>query len=201
MTWDDANDYKPRYGTFPLRPSNAARMKNGLMSGVNHSIERVLRRLITRSFPELLRLRIGIAWEELGPGECFEYYESGGRFQVAASPRMRGASRRAIEGGLAHELAHIARDTRMGPWQRDRAFERYRRSRKYRMQEERATDRLAVERGYGPHLIELAKQAKRLGITFRREHGLLRREVSALVHRPERREREGQDYFSIAPMG
>jgi hypothetical protein len=146
----------------------------------NARLERILRQLIYRSFPELRRLRIRIGFDDLAPGTCLEYYTLHGRFGIAVSPLLREAPRKALVGGIAHELAHIVRDHRLGPLQRDWAFARFASSRTYRFREERATDRRAVERGYGPHLIALAQFARRIGIRFERENGLLTNEIVRL---------------------
>ncbi len=149
----------------------------------NARLERILWQLVCRSFPELRRLRIGIGFDDLEPGNCLEYYTLDGRFGIAVSPLLRQASRRALVGGIAHELAHILRDHRLGPLQRDWAFERFALSRTYRFREERATDRRAVERGYGPHLMALAAFARTMGIRFERENGLLTNEIVCLHRR------------------
>ena len=150
---------------------------------LNARLERILKRLVRRSFPELRRLRIAIGFEDLEPGTCLEYYTLNGRFGIALSPLLRDAPLKALVGGIAHELAHIARDHRLGPLQRDWAFERFASSRTYRFREERATDRRAVERGYGPHLIALARFARKIGIRFERENGLLTSEIVCLHRR------------------
>jgi hypothetical protein len=141
-------------------------------------IERVLRRVVARSFPELRRLRIAIAYEELDPGTLLQYYVADGRWRIAVSPLMRTAPARVVEGGIAHELAHIVRDRTLGPFQRELAFDRFAASRTYRIKEERATDRRAIERGYGPHLIALVRWAGTVGIRFYGDSGLRAREIA-----------------------
>jgi hypothetical protein len=146
-------------------------------------LQALLRQVILRSFSELRRLRIGIAFEDLAPGDFLEYYTLRGRFRIAVSPLLRGAPRRALEGGIAHELSHILQDHRLGPAQLESAFARSASSRTYRIREERAADRHAVERGYGPHLIALVRFARRLGIRFYRENGLVAAEIVNLHKR------------------
>lgn len=92
----------------------------------------------------------------------------------------QGGAAEGIVGGIAHELAHIVRDHGLGPLQRDWVFERFASSRTYRSREERAADRRAVERGYGPHLIALTRFARKIGIRFERENGLLTNEIVAV---------------------
>jgi hypothetical protein len=91
----------------------------------NTRLERILRQLICRSFPEPRRLRIGIGFDDLEPANCLEYHMLDGRFGIAVSPLLKEAPRKALEGGIAHELAHIVRDRQLGPLQRDWAFERF----------------------------------------------------------------------------
>ena len=146
-------------------------------------LELLLHQVVLRSFPELRRLRIGIAVEELAAGDCLEYYTLRGRFRIGMSPLLSGAPRAALEGGIAHELAHILQDHRLGPAQLESAFARSALSRTYRIREERAADRCAVERGYGPHLISLIRFARRLGIRFYRENGLVAAEIINLHKR------------------
>jgi hypothetical protein len=110
-------------------------------------------------------------------------YTLDGRFGIAVSPLLREAPRKALAGGIAHELAHVVRDHRLGPLQRDWAFDRFASSRAYRFREERATDRRAAERGYGPHLLALVAFARRVGIRFERENGLLTNEIVCLHRR------------------
>lgn len=141
-------------------------------------LERALRRVILRSFPELRRLRVGIAYEELGPGDLLQYYIADGRWRIAASPLLRAAPVGAVEGGLAHELAHIVRDSRLSPFARDLAFDRFAGSRTYRIKEERATDRRAIGRGYGPELMALVRWARSQGIRFDGESGLRGSEIA-----------------------
>jgi hypothetical protein len=143
-------------------------------------LQLVMRQMIGRSFPELRRLRIDIDFEDLDPADCFQCYICQGRFRIGVSRLLRHVPRQVLEGGLAHELVHIARDIRFGPFQRSLAWKRIGASRSYRLREERATDSLAVERGYGPQLIELIRFAGRLGIRFYRENGLLRNEIARL---------------------
>jgi hypothetical protein len=143
-------------------------------------LETLLRQIVSRSYPELRRLRIGIAFEDLEPADCLQCYTRDGRFRIAVSPLLRDAPRKALEGGLAHELAHVLRDCRLGPFSARLSSERLAASRSYRLREERATDRAAIERGYGPHLIALVRFARRLDIRFYRENGLLPEEIARL---------------------
>jgi hypothetical protein len=45
------------------------------------------------------------------------------------------------------------------------------------MREERSVESRAIELGYGNQLLELIRFARRLGYSFKREHGLLYGEI------------------------
>lgn len=141
-------------------------------------LDRILRRLVRSAFPELCRRRIAIAFEPL-PEDTLLRYDRGACFSISVSDALRDAPGRALEGGIAHELAHLVRDSRLPPRALLRAFDRYDRSRFYRVRDERATDRLAVDRGFGPHLLAFLRHARTLGYRFHAEHGLHTREIAA----------------------
>src|SRR5689334_7951451 len=98
-------------------------------------------------------------------------------FIIGVDNSLRHAPRRVLEGGLAHELAHIVHDLRRKPFQRARAYEYYRRIRAYRIHDERGTDVEVIRRGYGPQLLALMLWARTRGYTSAREHGLLLAEI------------------------
>src|SRR5438309_3302825 len=97
----------------------------------------ILRRLVARGFPELKRLRIRIDFDELSDDECLRYDWESGRYRIRINEFLRGAPRRVLEGGIAHELCHILADSRLGPFQRQLAYDYYARSAKYRIRDER----------------------------------------------------------------
>ena len=149
---------------------------------MNRSLDAILRRMVARSFPELQRHRIAIEYGELDRDTCFFYGREAGRYLITVSNCFRSAPRRVLEGGIAHELSHILRDSRLGPWQRELAFGRYARSSAYRMRDERSTDLRQIDRGYGPQLLAFLSYAKTLGFRFTSEHGLLRGEISRRLY-------------------
>jgi hypothetical protein len=138
--------------------------------------ERILRSVIHRGFPELYGSKIALRF---GDYDCWMYYEPVGRrsFLLGVDHALEGAPRRVIEGGFAHELAHILRDSRLSRWQLELAFSRYLSSRAWRIHEERNADLEAIRRGYGRELLALMRYARTLGYTFCREQGLLLPEV------------------------
>lgn len=141
------------------------------------ALNRILRRMIVRSFPRLRRLDIGISW---GAEEGLLLYTSeDGRHSIEVNECLRTAPRAVLEGGIAHELCHIDADLRLGAYQRELAWNRYSRLRWSRIREERATEWRVIELGYGAQLLAFVRFARRLGHSFTHEHGLLYQEIVA----------------------
>src|SRR6266542_3587315 len=121
--------------------------------------ERILRVLIRRRFPELRGVKIAI---RSGDYDCWMYYEPTGprEFLIGVDGSLESAPRRVLEGGFAHELAHIVRDARHSPSQLDRAFARYGASLAWRIREERNADLEVIRRGCGRQLLALMLYAR-----------------------------------------
>ena len=125
--------------------------------------------MVVRAFPRLRRLKLFIEWG--AEDDLLFYTVEADRHLIRVNDCLRLAPRRVLEGGIAHELCHIEADRRMGPYQRQLAWNRYCRSRTSRIREERATERRVTELGYGIQLLAFVRFAKRLGYSFSREHG------------------------------
>jgi hypothetical protein len=139
----------------------------------------ILRILIRRGFPELTGRHFHIRF---GDYEDWMWYDvDADGFAIGIDNALQAAPRRVLEGGFAHELAHIVRDLRVGPFQRALGYERYRHRRAYRIHDERATDREAIGRGYGRQLLAFMLWGRTRGYTSGREHGLLFAEVMRLA--------------------
>jgi hypothetical protein len=143
-------------------------------------LDQALRRVRKRGFPELSGHAISVCFTD---SETLLCCDTAARrdFLVEVSTELAGAPSRVLEGGIAHELAHVLHDSAMSPLRRKHALELYGRSVAYRIRDERNADLRAVERGYGPHLLAFMMYARRLGHTFCREHGLLLPELRRLV--------------------
>jgi len=76
---------------------------------------------------------------------------------IVVSTRAAGFNDNILIGILAHELCHQERYARLGFWKYLRFAVRFLTSRKAQAEEETATDRLAVEKGYGRQLYELTE--------------------------------------------
>ena len=141
----------------------------------------ILRILIRRGFPELAGRDFRI---HFGDYEDWMWYDiAGGAFVIGVDNLLRAAPRRVVEGGFAHELAHIVRDLRLRPFPRGLAYRRYIRLRAYRIRDERGTDLEVIRRGYGRQLLALMLWGRTRGYTSGPEHGLLLAEVVRLCRR------------------
>jgi hypothetical protein len=138
-------------------------------------LRRILRRLLVRSFPRLRRIRLTISWGIDDDLLCYTVQD--GEHLIRVNERLRQATTRVLEGGIAHELCHIDADLRLGRYQWELAWQRYAASRWHRMREERATEVRVIELGYGPHLLAFVCFARKLGYSFTMEHGLLYPEI------------------------
>ena len=150
-------------------------------AGVNVPLETVLRRVIRSGFPELSRRRIAIRFADCD--SLMRYDVDGDGFAIFVDDWFSGAPRHVLEGGIAHELAHIVRDSGLKPFARELAFQKYQHSAAYRIRDERQTDLTAIARGYGRHLVEFMRYAQALGHRFAREHGLSLAEVKRICRR------------------
>ncbi len=138
-------------------------------------LQKLLRRMILRSFPRLRRREFSIGWG--AEGDLLAYSIEGEHHHIAVNRCLRGAPTPVLMGGIAHELVHADNDLRLGPYPRELAWKRYLTSRWCRMKEERATDTRVIELGYGPHLLAFVRYGHKLRMSFQREHGLLYREI------------------------
>ncbi|HEY7337087.1 MAG TPA: hypothetical protein VH639_19495 [Bryobacteraceae bacterium] len=141
----------------------------------NCRLNRILHHLILRSFPKLRRRNIAIRWGS--EDELLYYTRHAEQYVIAVNNCLEKAGRRVLEGGIAHELCHIDSDLKLGRYPRELAWDRYSESYWYRMREERATEWRVIELGYGKHLLEFIRFARRLGYTFARQHGLFYAEI------------------------
>jgi hypothetical protein len=139
----------------------------------------ILRILIRRKFPELAGRRFQIRYGDYDDWMWYDF--AGETFLIGVDNLLAGAPRRVLEGGFAHELAHIVRDLRLAPYQRALAYERYRLRRAYRIRDEQETDQEAIRRGCGRQLLALMLWGRARGYTSGREHGLLFAQVYRLV--------------------
>ncbi len=124
-------------------------------------LDRIKHRMIKDSFPELIGVKGSVRYQRLAPDSWFtcDYFHHEEYF-VRVDVALKSAPEGVIVGGLAHEFAHVLRDLNRGIllYWIDVGF--YDLSSSYRYHEERATDMLAIQRGYVRELLVLARWEK-----------------------------------------
>jgi hypothetical protein len=121
--------------------------------------ERVLssaRQIIINSFPLLKNKKIRFFVMRFKFYACSIWIPPLMRF-IIISKRTKDFSDSALEGILAHELCHQERYLEMGIKRYLKFAVGFITSRKVQANEERATDMLTIEKGYGKQLYELSK--------------------------------------------
>ncbi len=141
----------------------------------------IKQKVVRTGFPELTDIQIEIDFEDsddemLGYGEL-----EGGGYYIDVDIVMRKASLAAIEGGLAHELAHISIDQSMDDASRFLDDLAYEFNEEYQTNDERKTDLLVIKRGYGIQLLKFFKFYNKRYKPYTKEDGLTKREIKEIL--------------------
>jgi hypothetical protein len=113
-------------------------------------------KIINKSFPLLHGRKIKIFELRLSFYAMSVWVPPSFRF-IIMSTRTRKFSDGALTGLIAHELCHQERYFNLGAWKYLRFVAGFLFSRKKQAEEERATDKLTIEKGYGRQLYELSE--------------------------------------------
>jgi hypothetical protein len=116
----------------------------------------ISRELIDKSFPVLKHKKIFIIKAPLSFFACSVWLPPFFRV-IVFSNRTRHFNRPVITGLIAHELCHQERYVGMGVFKYLRFAAKFLTSRNVQATEEKATDRLTIEKGYGRELYELSE--------------------------------------------
>ena len=138
-------------------------------------------RVIRHGFPELMGEDVQAEYKPLEDA-LFEYGELGGEgFYIEVDESLREAPTEVMEGGFAHEFAHILSDRKRSSASKfgDRLACIF--SKTYRALDEINTDLQVIIRGYGRQLLALLKYSEEKGLPYYREDGLSLREVEAIL--------------------
>jgi hypothetical protein len=141
--------------------------------------------IVKKGFRELKGLEINVGFLEIS--DAFAGFErvACGKYLIMADVDLARAPIIAIEGCLAHEIAHIAIDFKFGPVRRWIHRQLYFNFKKYQTFDERQKDLLVVQRGYAEHLLEFVKYADSKHEDYTSEDGLTRAELEALLKQKE----------------
>lgn len=120
--------------------------------------KRIVRKLIVDSFPLLKNKKICVFVFKLSFFALSVWIPPWIRF-IVMSTRTRELNENVITGILVHELCHQERYLKLGVFRYLRFAVKFLTSRKAQQEEERATDKLTIEKGYGRQLFELTEIA------------------------------------------
>jgi hypothetical protein len=123
---------------------------------VKKEYNRIVRKLVKESFPLLRNKKIYLFEVRLRFYAMSVWIPPFIRF-IIMSTRTRNFNENVVTGILAHELCHQERYLRLGPLKYLRFALAFLVSRKAQATEERATDKLTIEKGYGRQLYELSE--------------------------------------------
>jgi len=146
------------------------------------NLEIIKEKLIQKGFPELQNKKIVIEFNPQFTDGLLEYDRLGeNEYYIQINELLLQAPEEALEGGLAHEFAHILTELKMSLAASKLETIRYKFSRKYRALDERETDLLALLRGYGYHLFQLCQFSRSLGRPETEDNGLTMKELEHLL--------------------
>ena len=127
-----------------------------------HDLVLIKDRIVNTGFPELSQsIDISLAYKKKVEGAYLDVSWLGGnKYSINIHTSMRRSSLDVLEGGIAHELAHVARDYNMPWFAHEIAISLYMNWSWYATRDELQTDLFVVARGYGQKLLKFKKFAK-----------------------------------------
>ena len=137
--------------------------------------------IITASFPELIDEDIQIEYTSIDDVVMQSGYLSPEGFYIEVDNNVQDAPVDVIEGGVAHELSHIAEYLKESRFHSMRNGIAYRISSRYKRLVERNTDVDTIMRGYGHQLLAFLQYCEQKGFPHYHEDGLSIREVNKLL--------------------
>src|SRR3989344_2467287 len=136
------------------------------------NLTNLMQHIIQDSFPELSAGAIEIYYKKIKGAylDCRRVQQNS--YKIRVHRNLNDAPRQVLVGGIAHELAHFYRD-----FQRDDLMHfcdlfLYNRFSTYQTYDERATDRLVIERGKGEELLAFLRYANKKRKKYSKKDGL-----------------------------
>ena len=146
-----------------------------------HDLLAVKDGIVAKGFPELALMDLSLKYEDLDDA-YFEFDRiRKGRYHIDVDITLHKAPLGVLEGGMAHELAHISEDCKRGGLAHRADMILYSIFPAYETRDERKADMLAVKRGYGAQLLEFLKYANQRREDFTVEDGLTVEELERLL--------------------
>lgn len=144
-------------------------------------LEVIKQEIVTKGFPELSNVDISVSYKRLKDA----YFEVDrirkGAYHIDTNMSLRKAPIIVIEGGMAHEIAHIAMDFRWDDLTHKIEMDKYRTCKLYEAKDERKTDQLVIARGYGLQLLEFSRYADARRKKVTENNGLTTGELEKII--------------------
>ena len=96
---------------------------------------------------------------------------------------LRKAEPQILRGCLAHELAHIAKERKMGSLRSYFDTKLYNTFAKYQTKDERETDMDVIKRGFAVDLLAFVKYADKRREKYTKDDGLTKKEIKQFLNR------------------
>lgn len=151
----------------------------------NADLEKIVNKLITDSFPELMSQDVEVKWKKMKDA-CMSMgeFRSNEGFYLRVDKGMKDANKSTLIGGIAHELSHMVDALKLGKKLARKDKIAYKISKRYRTLDERNTDLQVIIRGYGAELLEFMHYSQKNGFQYYEEDGLSIREIQAILNQP-----------------
>lgn len=148
---------------------------------MEHKLEDVVRKIMASSFPELSDISVNLEVGELPDAHVQYSFLNFKKIRMEFDEDILKAPQSAVDGCVAHELAHISLDLKIPYLIRSLEILIYTACKRYNTYVERKADTLAVQRGYGNELIAFIRWANENYDNFNSREGLLIREIRNLI--------------------
>lgn len=147
-----------------------------------HDLTAIANGIVRKNFPELMDEDIQVKYKSLDDAvmQCCKLQSDG--FYLEVDTTVQEAPVEVIEGGLAHEFAHIVEERKKSLFDTLRDRIAYKISPRYRRLTERNTDIETIMRGYGAQLLVFLQYCETKGFPHYLEDGLSIREVQQLLN-------------------
>lgn len=147
-------------------------------------LKTITNNIIKKSFPELKGKNLEIYFRNLDDALMkFNILDQDyNNFAIEVDDSLKKANNIISLGGMAHELCHFSRELSLTKEFSVYDGEMYEKYLKYRIEDERNTDKEVIKRGYGEHLLALAEYNQNiLKRPYVEESGLSIIEIKSLL--------------------
>ncbi len=155
------------------------------MANIDHYISKI----VNDGFPELKNITITAKYKKLKNSFMQVEYESETEYIIQIDTSLEGVNKDIMLGGIAHEIAHVFRNVCSNFLGTIISGVMYRISSKYRTRDERETDLLVVERGFGKQLLAFLKYNDKYYYAYTESDGLTVKELKKILAKNNKKKR------------